>query len=250
MLSLYKYALGPILLLQSHRLRKTALRLPEAAGPRAGCIDSVSPARPLRLLFVGDSSAAGVGVPSQEQALAIQASAFLSTQLRRPVEWQLLAKSGVNTHQALSLLRLSALQPADVLITALGTNDVTSQRTGAQFLADYHALVGQVRRLCGIHSVVVTGLPPLRILPAAPHPLRWYLGKYAASLDKKLRDWVGTEACFRYVSLEWAAVPEAMARDKFHPGPEQYRHWARMVANSIAELLTLQPAHAHSDRST
>ncbi|MFP5418707.1 MAG: SGNH/GDSL hydrolase family protein [Gammaproteobacteria bacterium] len=250
MLNLYKYSLGPVLLLQSRRLRQTALRLPEAAGSRSGSISALSPAHPLRLLFVGDSSAAGVGVDHQEQALALQASTFLAAQIGTPVEWQLLAQSGVNTQQALKLLHRTPPRPADILITALGTNDVTSQRTGKQFLSDYQALVGQVRQLCGIHSVVVTGLPPLHILPAAPHPLRWYLGKYAASLDRMLRDWVSTQACFRYVSLEWAAVPEAMARDKFHPGLEQYRHWAHMVANSIAELLPLQPAHPQSDSGT
>ena len=237
MLNLYKYSLGPVLLLQSRRLRKTVLRLPEADGPRAGSIAAVSSARPLRLLFVGDSSAAGVGVDHQEQALAIQTSTFLAERLGTPVEWQLLAKSGVNTLQALKLLHRTPPKPADILITALGTNDVTSQRTGKQFLSDYQTLVSQVRQLCGIHSVVVTGLPPLRILPAAPHPLRWYLGKYAAALDRKLQNWVNAQACFRYVSLEWAAVPEAMARDKFHPGLEQYRHWAGLVADSIAELL-------------
>lgn len=237
MLKLYKYSLGPILLLQSRRLRQTALRLPEAEGPRAGCIESANPARPIRLLFVGDSSAAGVGVERQDQALAIQTSALLSARLGTSVEWQLLARSGVNTQQALKLLQRTPPGPADILITALGTNDVTSQRTGKQFLTDYQTLVSRIQQQCGTHSVVVTGLPPLRILPAAPHPLRWYLGKYAASLDARLKNWVHAQACFRYVSLEWAAVPEDMARDKFHPGLGQYRHWAQLVANSIAELL-------------
>ncbi|HEY9099364.1 MAG TPA: SGNH/GDSL hydrolase family protein [Thiobacillus sp.] len=246
MLKLYKYSLGPILLLQSHRLRKTALRLPEAAGPRAGSIVSANTARPLRLLFMGDSSAAGVGVDHQKHALALQTATLLAEKLCITVEWQLLAKSGINTQQALKLLQRSPPNPADILITALGTNDVTSQRSCKRFLEDYRTLVDRIKQQCGIHSVVVTGLPPLRILPAAPHPLRWYLGKYAASLDSRLQQWVLSQACFRYISLEWAAVPSDMARDKFHPGLGQYRYWAQMVADSITELLpqpTTQPAN-------
>lgn len=239
MLRLYKYCLGPVLLIQSQRLRKTALRLPEAAGPREGNIPSNSLARPVRLLFVGDSSAAGVGVERQEQALAIQTSELLAAHLDAPVEWQLLAKSGVNTHQALKLLPRGLLKPIDVLITALGTNDVTSQRSAAQFLADYKTLVHRVRQQYSDLVVVITGLPPLRILPAAPHPLRWYLGKYAASLDAQLKRWVQSEARFRYISLDWAAVPEDMAKDRFHPGLGQYRHWAQLVAESIVALLPL-----------
>lgn len=236
MLTLYKYALGPILLAQSRRLRKTALRLPEAAGPRAGSIPAAGATTPLRLLFVGDSSAAGVGVDDQQQALALQASTFVANRLDTPVEWQLLARSGVTTQQALGLLQRTPPAPADILITALGTNDVTSQRTHRQFIADYQQLVSRVREISGVRAVVVTGLPPLRILPAAPHPLRWYLGRYAARLDRALQAWVGRETGFRYVSLDWAAVPEAMARDRFHPGLEQYRHWAHLVATRIAEL--------------
>jgi len=241
MLRLYKYCLGPVLLLQSRHLRKTALRLPEAAGPREGSIPASKPARPVRLLFVGDSSAAGVGVERQEQALALQTSELLSARLDVPVEWKLLAKSGVNTQQALKLLPRSLLKPVDVLITALGTNDVTSQRSASQFLADYKTLVNRVRQQYNDLAVVITGLPPLRILPAAPHPLRWYLGKYAASLDIRLKRWVQSETGFRYVSLDWAAVPEDMAKDRFHPGLGQYRHWAHLVAESIVELLS--PTH-------
>lgn len=244
MLRLYKYCLGPVLLLQSRRLRQTALRLPEAAGPREGSIPSSKSSRPVRLLFVGDSSAAGVGVERQEQALALQTSELLAARLDAPVEWQLLAKSGVNTRQALKLLPRGLLKPIDVLITALGTNDVTSQRSASQFLADYKTLVNRVRQQYSDLVVVITGLPPLRILPAAPHPLRWYLGKYAASLDAKLKRWVQSETGFRYISLDWAAVPEDMAKDRFHPGLGQYQHWAHLVAENIAELLPISARKA------
>ena len=57
-----KVVLGPVLLAQGRRVRRTALRLAEAAGERSGLvvIDSVQPE--LKLLFVGDSTMAGVGV--------------------------------------------------------------------------------------------------------------------------------------------------------------------------------------------
>ena len=61
MLAICKYALGPVLLAQGLRMRRVALRLPEAAGPREGRVGEPR-GRPLRLLFLGDSSAGGVGV--------------------------------------------------------------------------------------------------------------------------------------------------------------------------------------------
>lgn len=238
MLRVYKYVLGPILLGQAKWLRRTALRLPEADGPRGGLEGNQRSAiTPARLLFVGDSSVAGVGVKHQEQALAQPAARLLAQRIERLVGWQLVAKSGVNVQEALCLLQHSALRPADVLVTGLGTNDVTSQRRPQQFLDDYARLIDTVCGRTGARSIVVTGLPPLRILPAAPQPLRWYLGCYAAQLDDALRNWLCGYPNSRYISLEWAAKPLEMARDRFHPGVGQYYHWAELVALSIAELL-------------
>jgi lysophospholipase L1-like esterase len=238
MLTLYKFGLGPILLAQARWLRRTALRLPEAAGPRSGMEGATDgAAEPLRILVVGDSSAAGVGVAEQANALAQPVARLLAVATGRPVAWQLVAKSGVNTREAFDLLTRSEIKPADYLVTALGTNDVTSQRKPGRFLCDYIALADHLGRRTGAVGMVVTGLPPLRILPAAPHPLRWYLGRYAIRLDRELRSWVDLHATRRYVSLEWAANPDDMAVDRFHPGPDQYRRWARLVSEQILALL-------------
>lgn len=191
----------------------------------------------MRLLIVGDSSAAGVGVDEQAEALAQPVAKLLAARTGRRVAWQLVAKSGVNAGEALALLERSELCPADYLVTSLGTNDVTSQRKPGRFLRDYVALADTLRKRTGAIGLVVTGLPPLRILPAAPHPLRWYLGRYAIRLDSALREWVQLDSTARYVSLDWAANPEDMAHDRFHPGPEQYRRWTELVTEEIQSLL-------------
>jgi lysophospholipase L1-like esterase len=244
MLTLYKVALGPVLLAQAKWLRATALRLPEAAGPRSGEEGQAARSGPgLRILVVGDSSAAGVGVDEQANALAQPLACRLAAVTGLRVSWQLVAKSGVNTGEALALVMRSELGPADFVVTALGTNDVTSQRKPAQFLRDYIALTEHLNERTGAKGTVVTGLPPLRILPAAPHPLRWYLGRYAIVLDRMLRDWVGSHATRRYVSLQWAAKPKEMAIDRYHPGPDQYRRWAELVCEEIVGLLGEATGH-------
>ncbi|QYD68267.1 SGNH/GDSL hydrolase family protein [Paraburkholderia edwinii] len=250
MLKIYKIALGPILLVQARWLRRTALRLPEATGPRSGVEGGYdSEAAPLRILVVGDSSAAGVGVSSQAEALAQPVAKLLAMRTGRSVAWQLIAKSGVNTSEALELLTHRKLCPVDYLITALGTNDVTSQRNPTQFLRDYVLLADTLRKQTGAVGLVATGLPPLRILPAAPHPLRWYLGRCAIRLDRALRNWIERDPTARYVSLEWAAHPEDMAEDGFHPGRSQYRRWAELVTEQIHGLLeqTFVSRQSHTD---
>ena len=45
----------------------------------------------------------------------------------------------------------------------------------------------------GARWAVVSGLPPMHMLTAVPHPLRWYLGRYASALDTVVRDWAGRQ---------------------------------------------------------
>ena len=60
-----KLALSPLLVAQALRTRARVPRLPEAAGAREG-VHGRGATR-LRLLIAGDSSAAGVGVTTQER---------------------------------------------------------------------------------------------------------------------------------------------------------------------------------------
>jgi lysophospholipase L1-like esterase len=243
MLVLAKILLGPILLAQGKWLRKTALRLPEAAGPRLG-VELPPAAAPtaseaLNLLVVGDSSAAGVGVAHQEQALALPLARHLAARSGRPVAWRLVAQSGVNSLEALALLARHEIGPATVLVVALGTNDVTSQMPPRQYVANLKLLAGRLMAQAGVAHIVFTGLPPLHTLPAAPQPLRWYLGRYARKLDRALRAWIAEDPALRYCSLQWA-LPHEMAIDKFHPGHGQYARWARMAAEIIeAEFMRM-----------
>jgi lysophospholipase L1-like esterase len=236
LLGLIKIGLGPVLLAQGQWVRRSTPQLPEAAGPRLGTVAIAGDAAPLRMLIVGDSSAAGVGVDTQDQALAPPAAKLISRRFKMPVEWQLIARSGVNTREAIDLVASHELRPADLLVTALGVNDVTGQRAPRQFLRDYQALVSQLIKRVGARAVIVTGLPPMHILPPAPQPLRWYLGQCAHRLDEKLQHWVRESPRFAYVSLKWAAKPKDMARDGFHPGANQYRYWAQLVAASAESL--------------
>jgi lysophospholipase L1-like esterase len=234
MLTLYKVALAPALLWQGRNLRATALRLPEAAGDRAGVIAGAS--QPLRILFVGDSSAAGVGVDWQHEALALPTACKVAAATQKEVHWQLVAQSGANTRDAIAMVEnVDHLQPADVVVSALGVNDVTGQTSTRQFVADYRELLTVVGERAGASAAVISGLPPLHILPAAPQPLRWYLGQCANRLDRALQRLCESHGNAAFVSLMWAKAAE-MARDRFHPGKGQYDLWSNLVAQQVVAV--------------
>ena len=64
----WKLVLSPVLVAQAMATRRRAPALPEAVGPREGQLGSGAGA--LRVLIAGDSSAAGVGVATQDDAFA------------------------------------------------------------------------------------------------------------------------------------------------------------------------------------
>jgi len=225
-----KVALGPLLLPQSKWLKRNALRLPEAAGPREGEVGDGEPV--LRLLVVGDSSAAGVGVADQAQALALPLARCLAEHLGGAVGWQLVAQTGIGTDEALALVRQAALQPADVVVTALGVNDVGSQNPADRFVEQTALLWSELQQRTGARWAVVSGLPPMHLLTAVPHPLRWYLGRYAALLDTALHRWA-REQGLGYCALQFPAGPGTLARDGFHPGPNLYPQWAERLAEIV-----------------
>jgi hypothetical protein len=122
-----KLLLGPLLLAQAKRLRKTALRLPEAAGPQRHGFPRCS--------FAGRAAAAcwwwvTLRPPvwrSIRRKPWPSAGRQLAARTGQPGGWQLVAQSGVNSLEALDLLGRHEIGPATILVVALGVNDVTSQ---------------------------------------------------------------------------------------------------------------------------
>jgi len=231
-----KLALAPLLVWQGARVRRGALRLPEAEGPREG-VAGTGRVR-LRVLIVGDSSAAGVGAQTQSQALAGRLSEALSQRLGGAVVWQLMAHTGDTTRDALIAVESAALHPADVMVTALGVNDVVSQVPVQRWLQQLDELDRIAVERAGVRQIVHSGVPPMHAFPLLPNPLRWVLGRDARRYNQALAGWIK-----RWPERWWLPVPfqneivsdsVLMADDGFHPGPALYALWAEQLAGMIA----------------
>ena len=220
--------LGPLLLLQGMWVRKTIPELPEAAGPRGGVAGT---GEKLRLLILGDSAAAGVGVAHQVQALSGLLVGILSE--RYCVEWRLEAASGATTEAILE--RLAGLDAGrfDVVVTSLGVNDVIANGTLETWRQRQRRLRAVLRESFGITRLIVSGLPPIGLFPALPQPLRWYLGRRAGQYDAVLEKGLQGEPGVEYLDLEFVNDMSLMAEDGFHPGPLVYRVWAGRAARMI-----------------
>jgi lysophospholipase L1-like esterase len=231
-----KPLLMPLLLVQALRARRRATPLPEAAGERSG---SVGEGPPLRLLIVGDSSGAGVGVATQQQAFAGQLIRALAQRLpARRLEWALHAKTGVTSALALELLQADPPQPAEIAVVVLGVNDVVDQVAPARAMQHRAALADWLRERCGVRHVVFMPLPPIHQFPLLPQPLRWVAGQDALRHNRALQAWVATRADVSFVPLAIRLGVDNMAADGFHPGEPVYRFCGEAAAEHIASIHT------------
>lgn len=223
--------LAPLLLLQGLRVRRTVPQLPEPPGERAG---QAGNGDLLRLLVVGDSSAAGVGAPTQSQALIGHLST--ATAMERPLRWRLEAKAGATTASTLKCLSEIEPEQFDLAVSVLGVNDVTSPTSVRVWLDNQARLRGLLRQRFGVKRIVVCGLPPMGEFPALPQPLRWYLGSKAKRFDAEIGRAVSAEENAHYFPLDFARDVALMAEDGFHPGPGAYADWGRRLAARVLEV--------------
>jgi lysophospholipase L1-like esterase len=236
MTTLAKIALGPLLLAQARLARRKAPVLPEAEGPRAGIVEGVG--TPLSLIIVGDSSAAGVGVDTQERAF----TGFLLRTLRehsaRPIHWRLVAKSGVNSEAALALLDEHEDARAEIGIAVLGVNDVIDQFAPHRVLIAREALAARLRERHGVRHTVFTPLPPMHQFPLLPNPLRAVVGRDARRINQSMAAWAARRSDASLARIDELSLgPEVMASDGFHPGEPVYRLCGEAVARHIATRL-------------
>ena len=221
-------ALAPLLLWQGRHVRRVTPRLPEAEGPREG---SVGQGPPLRLLVLGDSAAAGVGVSCQDEALTGRLLSELAS--RYTVHWRLLAHTGDDLAQVAQRLPAWAGEVYDVAVLSIGVNDVTGRTPPARWVQGYADLLARLQRDHGVRLSVLTPVPPMHLFPALPQPLRWYMGQGADRLNLALCALAEQTPGCRLLDMPFPMDPGLMASDGFHPGARANLLWARAAAAAI-----------------
>lgn len=223
-----KIALGPLLLMQGRYARWVTPKLPEAAGDREGEQGS---GPQLRLLVVGDSAAAGVGVTNQSDALTGRLVQTLAAHYR--IRWKLLAQTGLRADEVRALIAAEPPQPFDVVVISVGVNDITQGRSVRQWSNSMQQLLGLVADKYAGPRVLVTGVPPMQHFRALPQPLRWYLGRHSDRFNQHLELLLPHQPNCTFLRPDFPPAGEYLARDGFHPGAPAYQRWAEVAASII-----------------
>jgi lysophospholipase L1-like esterase len=229
-----RLALGPILVVQASRLRRTAPELPEPNGPRRGTVGCG--AQRLRLLVAGDSSAAGVGARTQREALARPLAERLAQRIAGSVRWQLVAQSGLTSQGVLQLLQRTRPAEADIAVIVVGVNDITKDVPLAFALRQRQHIADWLRVHAGVRHVIFPALPEMEKFPAVPKPLAWYVGQAARRNNRAQRRWADGLDGVTHLAMEGVTHSELFCHDGLHPAPALYALVADRLADHIAAL--------------
>ena len=220
--------LAPVLLFQGHRVKKHIIRLPEPLGEREG---ETGQGPQLRLLILGDSSVAGVGVKHQDDALSGHLLRILSQHFK--VTWRLQAISGNNTLNTLEQLRKLPQQKFDVAIISVGVNDVTAGLSSTAWMSNLQTLIDHLTASYPTQHILISNLPPMHRFPALPQPLRWYLGNRAKHYNQVIQILARKNPACHIITLKDAGHQGDLAEDGFHPSKKIYSLWAGAISETI-----------------
>ena len=221
-------ALLPVLAAQGLWCRMRAPILPEPTGPREGVVGA---GPDLSLLVIGDSSAAGVGAATQDEALLGQILARLSPHAR--LRYRLQARVGARTGDLLALMDELPRERYDIVVTGFGVNDLTKLVPMRRWLAQQEVLLRRFREDHGTRCFVISGLPPVDQFPLLPQPLRWALGLQARRYERYQRRAMEAHPDCLSIRVDTRLGPHNMSPDGYHPGPTVYAEWAEAIAQGV-----------------
>jgi acyl-CoA thioesterase I len=200
---------------------------------------SADPDEPITVVWLGDSTGAGVGASSVETALPT----IVVRGLNRSVRLRVLAMSGARVKDVLTqqVPFVEALRP-DVVVVGVGGNDVTHLTPRSLFEGLYDAMLQAIGSLHPA-TVVVIGIGDFGTVPRIPQPLRTLTGWRGRWFDDSIRR-VAHRRGAAYVDLYANTGPAFghdpvlfYSEDGFHPSDEGYRIWADVILDVLRAQL-------------
>ena len=229
-------ALSP-LMRQARRVGKRMPTLPEAGGERSGLEHGADATDLLRLLVVGDSTAAGVGVAHMRDALPPQLAAILAERRGCTVAWTVSARTGATASFTARDLVPGAPFEQDISVVLVGVNDALRMTPRQTWHASMDNLVDALEKHVRPGGrILLAGLPNLGQFRTFPQPLRTVLAWKGRGLDRELRQIARHKPVVTHVAMPPVSWPEMCAEDRFHPNAAAYR----ALAAHFAAALTTQ----------
>lgn len=230
-LSLFTWAMLPVYVWQGLRVRNSIERLLPAEVPQSGVLGRKEPA--FKILVVGDSSVAGVGMERLEHTLAYNIADQVHARSGRCVKWR---TAGCNSATSGELRDhvVPHIEERDFthVIVVVGINDMKNFHALSTFRKTFGTLLYALRTRFADAKIIWSPVPDMTKFPALPKQLARILAARAMLINQE-----GKQLCeergVTYSEPVPIEISDGFARDGFHAGPAGYRVWGKHLAGDV-----------------
>ena len=249
----YKYVLGslaaipllPLLYVQGKRVKSSVPVLPEATGT-SGIVKSEND-RILKVIVIGESTIAGVGVKTHEEGFSGTLAKELSRQLNVSIGWRVYARSGYNLKKVTyKIIPKIGEEKADLIIIGMGGNDAFELRSPRSWKKDVEEMIDALRQKFGSTPIIFNNMPPIKDFPAFTPAIKFVIGNLVELFGTELQEVARSKPDVYFSSdritlsdwiekLQSRYTREDFFSDGVHPSKLTYQTWAREMADFIVK---------------
>ena len=226
----------PFYVCQGLALRRRIIRMLPPSQPASITRKGKSKAKPLRVLVVGDSTVAGVGVETFDHSIAGWLSHILCEETGRSVYVKPHGNNSATSGQIRDFVVPHIEQePFDYVSLNIGTNDTKNFHTGRRFCREFGGLIYALRTRFPDATIIWSGVTDLAHIPALPFPLNRILSIRSRILSRNGKILCDERGALAPTS-KWKPTLDNFSDDGFHASSKGYREWAEGIAEVIVEL--------------
>jgi lysophospholipase L1-like esterase len=214
----------------------------------------------LRMVVLGDSTTAGVGVERAEDSLPYLVARRIADAEGRAVHVVSYGWAGARAADLVRQQLPRAIEPlratetesflagADIVAVVIGSNDATHNTPPGRFRTSLRTVLDGIRAAAPSARVVLAGIPAFRGALRGVEPLIFLADQYARLL-RPVSHSEAARAGAAYADLARDVPPlvrgrtDVLSRDQFHPSVVGYTAWADVIAEALLSG-PAQPARA------
>lgn len=223
----------PVYAWQGVGVRLRTERMHPAKGPVRHRIDGGRPE--VRLLVIGDSSAASVGIGTTDKGLAAQLARMIVERTGAGVVWRAAGFNSATAGQIRDhVLPNLAAEEWSHIVVSIGTNDAKNFHTVARFKKEFGGLLYALRAKWPEARVIWSPVVDMRRVPALPSALGRLLEIRAQLINRK-----ASALCLERGAIPATRLPivdpSGFSTDGFHASEIGYHAWAEHLYPFVTE---------------
>ncbi|WP_282088398.1 SGNH/GDSL hydrolase family protein [Aquimarina algiphila] len=233
----------PLMYIQGKSIRSKVPTLPEAKGNQG--ISFGTSEKRLRVLAIGESTIAGVGVKTHQEGFTGSFASELALKLESNIHWKVYAKSGYTAEKVTERIipKINEID-TDIIVIGLGGNDAFTLNSPKKWRSQIQELIYQLRLKFKNAIIIFANMPPIKEFPAFTPLIKATIGNLVEILGDELDDIVNDQENVYYYSrkitlnnwtkrLNIKAKPSEFFSDGVHPSKLTYQTWAKDMVNFI-----------------